>query len=82
MSTKNMQIVIAVIAVVGFSSATALVIHHNDKVSNDHATMMSDTMHKEEVKKAADDAAMKQKETDKMAQDAMMHETTSTTKAP
>ena len=80
MNTKNLQIVVAVVAVIGFSTATALVIHHNDKVSNDHTMMMSEAMQKKAVQKAADDAAMKQKETDKMAQDAMMHETTSPAK--
>ncbi len=80
MNTKNIQIIIALIAVIGFSAATALVVHHNDKVSNDHALMTSQTMQAKAVKKAAADAAMKQAETDKMAaHDAMMHATTSST---
>lgn len=67
MNTKNIQIGITVVAVIVFSSLTALAIHHNDKVSNDHAMMTSQAMQAKAVKKAADTAAMKQAETDKMA---------------
>lgn len=84
MNAKNIQIIVAIVTVIGFSTATALVIHHNDKISNDHAMMMSDAMQAKAVKKAASDAAMKQQETDKMAaHDAMMHDSsTQTTSTP
>jgi hypothetical protein len=80
MNSKNIQTVIAIIAVIGFSTATALVVHHNDTTKNSQAMMASDAMQKKEVSKAATDAAMKQAETDKMAaHDAMMHQTTTST---
>lgn len=79
MNTKNIQIGIAVAAVIVFSAATALVVHHNDTVSNDHVMMSSQAMQAKAVKNAADTAAMKQAETDKMAapHDAMTQGSTS-----
>lgn len=67
MSTKNMQVMVAAVLVVGFSAATALVVHHNDIVANHNAMMASQAMQEKVVKKAMADGAMKQAETDKMA---------------
>jgi type IV secretory pathway VirB6-like protein len=75
-NTKTTSVIVGIVLIAGFSAATALVVHHNDQTKNAQAMMMSDTAHKKAVQKAASDAAMKQKETDKMAsQDSMMHDT-------
>lgn len=80
MNIKQSYLIIGILIVIGFSAATAVVVHHHDKVANDHAMMASEAMQKTEISKAATDAAMKQQETDKMTvHDAMLHTTKTST---
>jgi hypothetical protein len=75
----KVTIVIAIVLIAGLSTATGLAVHHNDQTNNTHAMMMSDAMEKTAIKKAESSAAMKQKESDEMAEhDSMMNSSSST----
>jgi hypothetical protein len=79
-NSKLTTIIIGGLVVISFSAATAVVVHHNDIVSSNHAMMASEAMQKTEIKNAADDAAMKQKEADTVVvPDAMKHDTSPAT---
>lgn len=93
MNKSTIQIVIAVLVVIGFSGATAAVVHHNDQVSSHNAMMRADVAmkHAEAAKKVQSDAAMKRDEAVKAAAattakpaagDAMAHDSASTTATP
>jgi hypothetical protein len=92
MNKSTIQIVVAVLAVIGFSGATAAVVHHNDQVSTHNAMMQADAAMKrtEAAKKVQADAAMKRDEAAKAAAaatgapaagDAMAHDTPATATA-
>ena len=79
MNTK-LTIVIVIVLIAAFSAATGLVVHHNDQTNNTHAMMVSDAMEKTAIKKAENSAAMKQKESDEMAEhNAMMNDSSDNT---
>jgi hypothetical protein len=85
---KSTTAVIAILAVIGFSGATAAVVHHNDITSANAAMMRDEAMKKDEaakaMKKEEEAAAMKKDEAAKAAAapatgDAMAHDSTNTT---
>jgi len=79
MNTKTTQAVLAVVLIAAFSIATGAIIHHNDQTNSAHAMMVSAAMEKTAIKKAETSAAMKQKQSDEMAEhDSMMSSTNST----
>jgi len=79
MNTK-LTIVAAIILIAAFSIGTGLVVHHNDQTDSTHAMMVSDAMEKTAIMKAETSAAMKQKQSDEMAEhDSMMNSSSSST---
>jgi hypothetical protein len=73
MNKNALLIGLMVIGILVFSGGTAAIVHHNDVVNNSHSMMMAEQTNREMLKKAVDDAVMKQADADKMAQhDAMM----------
>lgn len=78
MNTKT-TVVTAVLLIAAFSVATGLVVHHNDQTSNAHAMMVSNAMEKTTIMKAEISAAMKQKQSDAMAEHGSMMNTSSST---
>ena len=70
MNKSTIQIVIAVVAIIGFSGATAAVVHHNDQVSSHNAMMRADiAMKRDEAAKAAAAATAAPAAGDAMAHD-------------
>ena len=73
MDTK-VTVAVAIILVAVFSAGTGLVVHHNDQTNSAHAMMVGNAMQKTAIMKAETSAAMKQKQSDEMAEhDAMMN---------
>jgi hypothetical protein len=57
-----------------FSAGTGLVVRHDDQTNSAHAMMVGIAMQKTAIMKAETSAAMKQKQTDEMAEhDTMMN---------
>ncbi len=78
MSTK-VTVVAAIVLIAAFSVGTGLVIHHNDQKNNEHAMMVSNAMEKTTIMKAETSAAMKQKQSDEMAEHNSMMDVSSPT---
>jgi len=78
MNTK-VTVIIAVVLIAAFSVGTGMLVHHNDQTNNAHAMMVSNAMEKTAIMKAETSAAMKQKQSDEMAEhDSMMNSSSST----
>ena len=71
----NTKVTIVIVLIAVLSTATGLVVHHNDQMNNAHAMMVGSAMEKTAIKKAESSAAMKQKESDEMAEHDSMSST-------